>query len=187
MNHQPVIRVLDASLVIAPALYLLTDVLYAAHGWDDGRVATLNMLAAIVYGLAVARLVLFADGTLQAVLAITAAIGVPANLGTAVNTLHTHFGHEDLFDLDGPANVFKMLGFFFPLTLLLGAIAVRKVTAFWATIALAVGAALFPPAHVANNDALAIIDGAILLMGLVGVWRTTGSTARTSAARRAPT
>lgn len=183
MTNQPVIRLLDAALLAAPALYLLTDVLYAAAGWDDGNVAGLNMLAAIVYALAVARLVLFADGKLQAAMAVCAAVGLLANFGTAVNTLHVHYGHEDLFDLDGPANAFKMLGFFFPLTLLLGAIAVRKVAPFWATIALAVGAALFPPAHVANNDVLAIVDGLILLVAFVGIWQTTrATTGATSAA-----
>ncbi|UDY22896.1 hypothetical protein [Nocardioides sp. Kera G14] len=56
-----------------------------------------------------------------------------------------------------------MLGFFFPLTFLVGAVALRRRTPVWWAPLLVLGAVIFPVAHVANISWLAIVDGVIML------------------------
>lgn len=162
----PTERFLTASLVLAPLAYLAVDCSYAVQGWDHGPTAATHLLAAALYGVAALALVRLVHGRTQAVLLAVAVLGMIGNAGVAENTLHIALGGNDLFEADGPANVFKMMGFFFPLTFLLAAVALRRRAAAWWPPLLAVGALLFPVAHVANIDWLAVVDGLVLLAAL---------------------
>ena len=162
----PTLRMLDAALVLAPLAYLALDCSYAVRGWDDGSTASMHGLAAALYGLAALRLVALTSGRTRAVLLVIAILGVIGNAGVGENTVHVALGGNDLFDESGPANVFKAMGFFFPLTFLVAAAALRKqMPAWWAPL-LAAGAVLFPVAHVANISWLAIVDAGIMLVAL---------------------
>lgn len=159
-------RLLAASLVAAPLAYLALDCSYAVRGWDDGTTAALHVLAAGLYGIAGLALVRLSTGPLQAVLLAVAVLGTIGNAGVGQNTLHVALGGSDLFDEHGPANLFKTMGFFFPLTFLLAAVALRRLMPTWWPPLLALGAALFPVAHIANISWLAIVDAVIMLVAL---------------------
>jgi hypothetical protein len=162
----PAQRLLDATLVVAPLVYLAVDCSYAARGWDDGPTAALHIVAAAVYGLAALRLVGLCRGRTQALLLVVAVLGVIGNAGVGENTLHVALGGNDLFDEHGPATVFKTMGFFFPLTFLIAAVALRSRAPLWWPPLLAAGAVLFPVAHVANVSWLAILDAVLMLAAL---------------------
>jgi hypothetical protein len=164
--RNPTQWVLDAALLVAPLAYLAVDCCYAVRGWDDGPTAALHIIAAALYGLAALKLVSLTGGRIQALLLVVAVLGVIGNAGVGENTLHVALGGNDLFDEQGPANVFKTMGFFFPLTFLIAAWALRRRSPYWWTGLLAVGAVLFPIAHVANISWLAIVDAVILLVVL---------------------
>jgi hypothetical protein len=163
---QPVQRLLDASLFLAPLAYLVVDSSYAVRGWDDGTTAALHIVAAGLYGLAAVKLVSLTSGRTQAVLLVIAVLGIIGNAGVGENTLHIATGGNDLFDENGPANLFKSMGFFFPLTFLVAAGALRRRTPAWWPPLLALGAIVFPAAHVSNISWLAILDAGIMLIAL---------------------
>jgi hypothetical protein len=159
-------RLLNAGLVLAPLAYLAVDCSYAVRGWDDGTTAALHIIAAALYGLAALKLVTLVRGRAQALLLVVAVLGIIGNAGVGENTLHVALGGNDLFHEQGPANVFKTMGFFFPLTFVLAALALRRRAPSWWPALLALGAVLFPIAHVANIGWLAILDGLIMLAAL---------------------
>jgi len=163
---EPGRRLLDASLLIGPLAYLALDCAYAVRGWTDGPTSALHLLAAALYGLAALTLVTLCRGRLQAVILVVAVLGIIGNAGVGVNTMHIALGGNDLFDEQGPADVFKTMGFFFPLTFLLAAFALRRRTPSWWSPLLALGAVLFPLAHVANISWLAILDALVMLAAL---------------------
>lgn len=159
-------RLLAASLVLGPLVYLALDCSYAVRGWDDGPTAAVHLIAAALYGLAALKLVTLSRGRGQALLLVIAVLGVIGNAGVGENTLHVALGGNDLFEASGPANLFKTMGFFFPLTFLVAAIVLRRRTPSWWAPLLIVGSVLFPIAHVANIGWLAIIDALIMLTAL---------------------
>ena len=148
----PTERLLDASLLLAPLAYLAVDCSYAARGWTDGPTAALHIVAAALYGLAALRLVGMTRGRFQALLLVVAVLGVVGNAGVGENTMHVALGGNDLFDEHGPANLFKTMGFFFPLTFLLAAVALRRRAPGWWSPVLVVGAVLFPVAVVGRDS-----------------------------------
>ena len=162
----PVAALLDSSLLLGPLAYLLLDALYAARGWWDAPTGALHIVVAALYGLTALRLVTLTRGRLQAVLLVVAMLGVVGNAGVGEDVLHVGLGGNDLFAEDGPANLFKVMGFFFPLTFLLAAAGLRSRVPGWVAGLLAVGAVLFPVAHVANIAWLAITDGVIMVLAL---------------------
>jgi hypothetical protein len=162
----PTATLLDVSLVAGPLAYLFLDTTYIARGWWDPQTGALHQLVAVVYGLTAIRLVTLARGRLQAVLLVVAVLGIVGNAGVGVDTLAVGLGGLDLFQADGPANLFKMMGFFFPLTLLLAAVALRSRVPAWETALLTAGALAFPVAHVQNIAWLAIVDGVVLVLAL---------------------
>ncbi len=163
---QPTRRMLDATLLLAPLAYLALDCSYAVRGWDDGPTAALHLVAAALYGLAALKVVSMTRGRGQAALLVVAVLGLVGNAGVGENTLHIAAGGNDLFDASGPANAFKAMGFFFPLTFLLAAVLLRRRTPAWWSPLLALGALLFPIAHVANISWLAIVDALVMLAAL---------------------
>jgi hypothetical protein len=162
----PAQRLLDGALLLAPLLYLVVDCSYAVRGWNDGPTAALHIVAAALYGLAALRLVGTTGGRTQAVLLVVAVLGVVGNAGVGENTLHVALGGNDLFDESGPANLFKAMGFFFPLTFLLAALALRHRAPGWWPPLLMVGAVLFPVAHVGIVSWLAVVDALVMLAAL---------------------
>jgi hypothetical protein len=166
LSAAPTERLLNASLLLAPLAYLAVDSSYAVRGWDDGPTAAMHVIAAALYGLAAIKLVSLTRGRTQAILLVVAVLGIVGNAGVGENTMHVALGGNDLFDADGPANVFKTMGFFFPLTFLISALALRTRTPSWWSALLVLGAALFPVAHVANIAWLAIVDGVLMLLAL---------------------
>lgn len=159
-------RLLDAALVLGPLCYLGLDAVYTVRGWWDGPTGAAHVLLAALYGLTALALVVRARGRLQAVLLAVTVLGVVGNAGVGVDTVQVALGGVDLFREGGPAVVFKALGFFFPLTLLLAAVALRSVTPRWWPPLLGLGALVFPVAHVANIGWLALLDGVLLLVAL---------------------
>lgn len=157
---------LDAALILGPLAYLFVDITYVARGWWDAQTGALHILLAALYGLTALRLVTFARGRMQAVLLVVTMLGVVGNAGVGVDTLSVGLGGLDLFQQEGPANLFKMMGFFFPLTLLVAAAALWRRLPAWETALLAVGAALFPVAHVQNLAWLVILDQVLLVLAL---------------------
>ncbi|MEV7396228.1 hypothetical protein [Aeromicrobium sp. NPDC092404] len=166
LSPAPTEKLLNASLLLAPLAYIAVDSSYAVRGWDDGPTAAMHVVAAALYGLAAIKLVLVTSGRTQAVLLTVALLGIVGNAGVGQNSLHIALGGTDLFDADGPANVFKTLGFFFPLTFAIAAFALRRRTPAWWAPLLVVGAVLFPIAHVANISWLAVADAVIMLLAL---------------------
>lgn len=123
-------------------------------------------MAAALYGLAALKLVSLVHGRLQAVLLAITVLGIVGNAGVGENTLHIALGGNNLFDEHGPAELFKTMGFFFPLTFLTAAFALRTRAPRWWPPLLALGAVLFPVAHVANISWLAILDALVMLLAL---------------------
>jgi hypothetical protein len=162
----PTAALLNAALVAGPLAYLFVDSTYVARGWWDAQTGALHIVLAALYGLTALRLVTFARGRWQAVLVAVTMLGVVGNAGVGQDTLSVGLGGLDLFQQDGPANLFKTMGFFFPLTLLITALALRGRVPLWNTALLAVAAVLFPVAHVQNIGWLAILDQVLLVVAL---------------------
>lgn len=165
----PIARLLDACLVIGPLAYLFLDVTYVARGWWDPDTGALHLVVAVAIGLAGLRLVTLTDGWWQAVLAVVLVAGVVGDAGVGVDTMATGLGGVNLFDADGPANLFKTMGFFHPLTLLLAAVALGRAVPGWTRGLLGLGALAFPVAHVANIGWLAVTDDVVVAVALGGV------------------
>jgi hypothetical protein len=162
----PTAALLNASLIIGPLCYLFLDTTYAVRGWWDAPTGALHVVVAGIYGVTAMRLVTLAVGRLQAVLLVVALFGVVGNAGVGFDAVQVGLGGKDLFELDGAADVLKVLGFFFPLTLLLSAVALRGRVPTWLTVLLAVAALIFPVAHVGNISWLAIIDAVLVVVAL---------------------
>jgi len=165
----PVDRVLAASVLVAPALYLLADSIYAAHGWADPTAGVFHVLASIAYTFVVLWVVQRTDGYPAAVLLVVGAIGVAGSVAYGFNTIHVSLGDTDLVDASGAANLIKPLGLCFPLMLLLCAVALRRRGPAWATACLAVAAAAWPVAHIANIKWLAVAVNVALVAGFAGM------------------
>jgi hypothetical protein len=159
----PVDRLLTASLIIGPVVYLIADVLYAARGWDDPTAGVFHVLGAVGYGVVLVRLLVFGDGYLTAALLVVGVLGVAGNVAYGFNTIHVSLGDTDLVDAAGAANLIKPLGLFFPLTLLLAAIVLRRTGPAWNVAQLAVVAIVWPIAHIANIAWLAVTVNVVLV------------------------
>jgi hypothetical protein len=165
----PVDRLLTASLIVAPLIYLLADSLYAALGWDDPAAAVVHVLGAIGYTFVLLRAVTWSSGVLAAILLVVGAIGVAGNVAYGFNTIHVSLGDTDLVDASGAAVLIKPLGLAFPLMLLLIAVALRRLRAAWIVAVLAVASIVWPVAHIANIAWLAVMVNAALLIVFVAL------------------
>jgi hypothetical protein len=163
MTSTPSERVLTASLVVAPAVYLIADFLYATRGWDDPTAGVVHVLAAVGYTLVMFRLVTLSSGPLAAVLLLVGVFGAAGDVAYGFNTIHVSLGDTDLVDATGAAVLIKPLGLCFPLTLLLGAAALRRIAPAWTVALLAVSAIGWPVAHIANIGWLAVAVNAMLV------------------------
>jgi hypothetical protein len=159
----PVDRLLTACLIIAPVIYLIADLLYAARGWDDPAAAVFHILGAIGYAFVVLRLVTWTDGLPAALLLVVGLIGAAGNVAYGFNTIHVSLGDTDLVDAAGAAVLIKPLGLCFPLTLLIAAIVLRRVQPVWIIAVLAAAAVAWPVAHIANIGWLAVVVNVALV------------------------
>ncbi|MFI5891150.1 hypothetical protein ACIA5D_13670 [Actinoplanes sp. NPDC051513] len=160
----PVDRLLTASLIFAPLVYLLVDCLYAARGWDDGAAGFTHVLGATAYAFVFLRLVTWSDRVMAAVLLVVAVLGTAGNVGYGFNTIHVSLGDTDLVDASGAAVLIKPLGLLFPLSILLAAWALRRIAPPWRTVTLAVAAVAWPVAHIANIAWLAVLVNVALVV-----------------------
>jgi hypothetical protein len=176
MTSSPLGRLLTASLVVAPAVSLLADVLYATRGWDDPAAAVVHVLGAVGYTLVLVRLVTLGDGALAAALLVVGAFGAAGNVAYGFNTIHVSLGDTDLVDATGAAVLIKPLGLCFPLTLLLGAALLRRRAPAWTVALLAAGALAWPVAHIANIGWLAVLVNAALVAAFTSVAATLSRT-----------
>ncbi|WP_250005825.1 hypothetical protein [Actinoplanes sp. M2I2] len=169
MTRTPLDRVLDTSLIVAPVIYLIADVLYATRGWDDPAAAVCHVLGAIGYTVVLLRLVTLGSGYLAAVLLVAGAVGAAGNVAYGFNTIHVSLGDTDLVDATGVASLIKPLGLFFPLTLLLGAVVLRGIGPSWVAPVVAVAGLVWPVAHIANLGWLAVVVNVALVAGFGAV------------------
>jgi hypothetical protein len=163
MTSTPLGRLLTASLVVAPVIYLIADLLYATRGWDDPTAGVVHVLGATGYILVMVRLVTLGNRWLAAVLLVVGAFGAAGNVGYGFNTIHVSLGDTDLVDATGAAVLIKPLGLCFPLTLLLGAAVLRRIAPTWTVALLAMSAIAWPIAHIANIGWLAVAVNAALV------------------------
>lgn len=158
-------RLLTGSLIVAPVLYLAADVLYAARGWDDATAGVVHVLAAIAYGFVVLRVAGWVP-SLSAPLLLTGLIGLAGDVAYGFDTIHTSLGDVALVDQPGAANLIKPLGLFFPLSLLLVAVALGRLGHRWQALLTGVAALAWPVAHIGNIAALAVAVNVALVVAL---------------------
>ena len=172
MTSTPLERLLTSSLVVAPAVYLIADLLYATRGWDDPTAAVLHIFGAIGYTIVMVRLVTLGHGRLAAVLLVVGVFGAAGDVGYGFDTIHVSLGDTALVDATGAATLIKPLGLCFPLTLLLGALVLRRTAPAWTVVLLAAGALAWPVAHIADIGWLAVLVNAALVVvfGTVARW-----------------
>jgi hypothetical protein len=164
MKTTPVDRLLTGSLLIAPAIYLIADALYALRGWDDPTAGVVHVLGAIAYAFVLLRVTGWSTPVLAAVLLVVGQIGTAGNVAYGFNTIHVSLGDTDLVDAAGAAGLIKPLGLFFPLALLLTAVALRRVAPAWVAATIGVAAVLWPVAHIANVAWLAVLVNLALVV-----------------------
>lgn len=160
----PTDRLLTASLLVAPLLYLLADTLYATRGWDDPGAGLVHVVAATAYALVLLRWVTWTVGRSAAVLLVVGVLGVSGNVAYGFNTLHVALGDTDLVDAAGAATILKPLGLCFPLTLLVAAFVLRRSRSRRAVAVLAAAGLLWPVAHIANIGWLAVLVNVALVV-----------------------
>jgi len=166
----PTSRLLTLFLVVAPVTYLLADFLYAVRGWDDPTAAVFHVLGAVGYSFALLAIVAMLDqrSTGAAVVLFVSMVGVAGNVAYGFNTIHVALGDTDLVDASGAATLIKPLGLFFPLALLLGAVALRRsaVSQPWVAVLLGGAGLVWPIAHIANIGWLAVVVNLALVVSL---------------------
>ena len=155
------------ALLLAPPAYLLTDVLYAARGWDDAGAGGVHVLAALAYGFVLLALAARARGWWAVAMTVTAVLGTAGNVAYGFNTIEVSLGAVDLVDSSGPGALIKPLGLFFPLALLMGAAVLARTGHRASAAAVAVAGLAWPVAHIANLGWLAVAVNAVLVLALV--------------------
>ena len=162
----PVDRLLTASLVVAPVLYLCADLLYAARGWEaDPAGGVLHVLGSVAYTLVVLRVATWTTDRWAAALLVVGAVGVAGNVAYGFDAIHVALGDVSLVDRSGAANLIKPLGLAFPLVLVMCAVALRGVAPTWVVALIGVAGLAFPVANIAN---LAPLGVAVSLAAVVG-------------------
>jgi hypothetical protein len=165
--QSPTDRLLTYSLAIAPLTYLLADCLYAANGWDNADAGGVHVLGAILYSLVALRIASWSTGWLQAGAVFAGVLGSAGNVAYGFNTIHVSLGAIDLVDTSGPGAIIKPLGLFFPLSLLIWAVVLKRTNRRLNALLVGVAGILWPIAHVANIATLAIVANALLVGALV--------------------
>lgn len=176
----PTARLLTAGLIVAPLAYLAADSVYAARGWDDPVGAVIHILAAIAYGLVVLRVVAWLSpaSRFAPVLIVTGLIGLAGNVAYGFDAVHVSLGDTALVDQSGVASIIKPLGLFFPLTLVLVAVALWMLRHRWQAIVVGIAGVAWPIGHIANIAPLAVATNVALVVALGSlVWQRVASLA----------
>ena len=174
----PTDRLLDAALVAGPLVYLAADSTFAVRGWQaDGAGGVLGVLGSILFGFA---LLAVADrlpraSALRAVTVLTLIVGVAGNVAYGFDAIHVSLGDVSLVDRSGAANLIKPLGLFFPVSLLVAAGSLARLGHRLPAALVALGAVVFPVAHIGNVPWLAVAGDVLLVLGLAGLpWARRG-------------
>lgn len=167
----PTERLLTASLLVAPLIYLAADSLYAARGWDDPTAGVLHVLGAIAYGFVVLAVASWLphDSRLAAGLVAAGLIGMAGNVAYGFDTIHASFGDVHLVDRGGAATLIKPLGLFFPLSLLLATAGLYRLGNVWPAVTVAAAALLWPVAHIGNIAEFAVPVNIALVLAFGGL------------------
>lgn len=168
ISGSPLDRVLTIALILAPAVGLLSTVLYATRGWDDSIAGVVHVIAALLGALLVVRLVTYLDRlpVLAALALLVGLVGAAGNVAYGFNTIEVSLGNVDLVDQPGAANLIKPLGLCWPLGLLLlgaGLLRASRVPA-WVGWGIVVAAAAYPVSRIGNIAWLALIVDLVLLV-----------------------
>lgn len=162
----PADRLLNTSLVVAPVLYLVANVLYALRGWEsDPAGGVFHVLGAIAYTLVLIRVATWTSGTFTAALLVVGSIGIAGNVAYGFDTIHVALGDVSLVDRSGAATLIKPLGLGFPLMLLMSAIALRRIAPRWPAILIGLAALAFPIANIGNIPALGVTVSIAAVVG----------------------
>jgi hypothetical protein len=169
MNTVPgshVDRLLTASLVVAPVLYLIADVLYALRGWEsDSAGGVFHVLGALAYTLVLVRVATWTSDGLATALLVVGSIGIAGNVAYGFDSIHVALGDLSLVDQGGAAVLIKPLGLAFPLMVLMCAVALRAVAPRWVVLLIGVAGLAFPVANIGNIPALGV---AVSIAAVVG-------------------
>lgn len=162
----PADRLLTASLVVAPVLYLVSSILYALRGWEsDAAGGVFHVLGALAYTLVLIRVATWTSGTFTAALLVVGSIGIAGNVAYGFDAIHVALGDVSLVDRDGVAVLIKPLGLGFPLMLLMCAIALRGAAPRWTVTLIALSALAFPIANIGNIPTLGVADSIATVIG----------------------
>jgi hypothetical protein len=173
----PTERLLTASLVVAPLLFLAADSTYAARGWDDDAAGVLHVLAATAYGFVILRVAGWTskESWLRAAIVLTGIIGLAGDVAYGFDTIHMSLGDTKLVDQPGAANLIKPWGLFFPLSLALVAWALVRLGNRWQGVLVLAASVAWPVAHIGNIAVLAVLVNVALVLGLGSmVWSVAG-------------
>ncbi|HCB06826.1 MAG TPA: hypothetical protein DEQ43_21720 [Nocardioides bacterium] len=168
-------RLLTASLIAAPVTYLAADTTYAARGWDDATAGALAVVASILYGFVALRVATWLPpgSLLRIAVVIAGLIGSAGAVAYGFDSIHLSLGDTQLVDRSGAANLIKPLGLFFPLALVLMGAAIIRLGSRAAGALVLVAGVLWPVAHIANVETLAVAVNVLLVLGFGSLaWRT---------------
>ena len=163
-------RLLTAALVVGPLVYLAADSAYAVRGWNDQWAGLLHVVGAVLYGLVVLRVAtcLPAQSRLRAALVLVGALGAAGNVAYGFEAVHMSWGDVQLVDRSGAANIIKLLGLFFPASLLLVAAALWRLGVRWQGLVVFFATLAWPIAHIGNIPGLAVPVNIALVVALGG-------------------
>lgn len=169
----PIDRLLTLSLFLAPGLTLVSSVLYAARGWDDGAAALVHIIGGVLGSLVVVRIVTYLNRVprLAAVALAVGMVGCGGVVGYGFNTIEVGLGAVDLVDATGAATIIKPLGLCWPLALLLLGIGLLRAgrVPLACGLGIAVAAVLYPVCRIGNIAWLAVTVDVVLLVCLAAI------------------
>lgn len=169
MNTVPgssVDRLLTASLVVAPVLALVANVLYAVRGWEsDPAGAIVHVIGALAFTLVLVRVTTYVSDGFATALLVVGSIGIAGNVAYGFDAIHVGLGDVSLVDRGGAAGLIKPLGLAFPLVVVLSAIALRAVAPRWAVVLIGLAGLLFPVANIGNIPLLGVAVGVAMVLG----------------------
>ena len=177
----PLDRVLTASLLFAPVIYLVADSTYAARGWEDPTAGVFHVLGAIAYGFVALRVAtwLGLETTLGALVVVTGLVGMAGNVAYGFDTIHMSLGDTQLVDQPGAANLIKPLGLFFPLSFALVALALARLGHRWQGALVLVAILAWPVAHIGNIAVVAVpVNVALVLAFGSLIWPSAAADGR---------
>jgi len=104
----------------------------------------------------VLRVATWTTDRLAALLLVVGAVGVAGNVAYGFDTIHVALGDTSLVDQVGAATLIKPLGLSFPLTLLMCAVALRRIAPTWVVTLIGAAGLAFPVANIGNIAPLGV-------------------------------